>query len=64
MPEIAEDAGQPPVPPEKIDVTADDAEQMTRPRAKRHETREDAAASDVKEIIDVSLDDEQDSSAE
>ena len=64
VPEIAADARQPQAPPEKIDVTADDAEQMTGSRAKTTGTHEDAAASDVKEIIDVNVEDDQDSRAE
>ena len=58
-----EDARQPSALPDKIDATADDAEQMTIPRAKSEKTREDDAASDMEEIIDVNLEEEQDSFA-
>ena len=64
VPEIAEDARQPSAPPDKIDATADDAEQMTIPRAKKEGTREDDATSDMEDIIDVNLDGEQDSFAQ
>ena len=59
MPEIAEDERQPMVTPEKIDVTTDDAEQMPAPRTNKNDASEKAAASDMKEIIDHDLEDEQ-----
>ena len=45
-------------------MAADDAEQMTIPRAKKEGTREDDATSDMEEIIDVNLEEGQDSFAQ
>ena len=58
-PEITEDARQPSAPPDKIDVTADDAEQMTVTRAKSKGTHENSAASDMEEIVDFEVGDDQ-----
>ena len=61
LPEIKEDEEQPQEQAEKCDVTADAAEQLSRPQAKSLESPEEA--SNLKEVVDVNLTDQQTSSS-
>ena len=57
VPEVKEDEEHPQERPEKCDVTADHGEQLSGVQAKSEDLPEEV--SDVKEIVDVNLTDQQ-----